>query len=97
MLLDRIGRVDRHLVVGGIAILDTEVVILEIDIKIRQDQLLLDEGPDDPRHLIAIKFDDSSLDFDLAHLLPLLTILASNLPRDPSHLLAWSGQPRLPP
>ncbi|CAB4566839.1 unannotated protein [freshwater metagenome] len=71
MFPDRIRRIDRHLVVRGITMLDTEVVILEVDIEIGQDQLLLDEGPDDPRHLITIELDDGSLDFDLAHLLAL--------------------------
>ena len=59
--------INRDLVIGGIAALDTEVVVLKVDIEIRENQLLLDEIPDDPGHLVAIKFDDSSLHLDLAH------------------------------
>ena len=39
-VLDRLGRLDRHLVVGRVAILDAEVVILELDVEIGMDQLV---------------------------------------------------------
>ena len=45
MLLDRLGRIDRDLVVGLVAVLDAEVVIVELDVEIGQDQLVLDERP----------------------------------------------------
>ena len=31
------------------------------------DQLVLDELPDDPGHLVAVELDDGILDFDLRH------------------------------
>jgi hypothetical protein len=31
------------------------------------DQLVLDELPDDPRHLVAVHFDDGVGDFDFGH------------------------------
>ena len=68
MLLNRTGAIDGDLVVGRISVLNSEVVVLKIDIKIRQDQLLLDEVPDDAGHFIAIELNDGSLYFDLAHL-----------------------------
>jgi hypothetical protein len=37
--LDRDGRVDGDLVVGGVAVLDAEVVVLQVDVEVRQDQL----------------------------------------------------------
>jgi hypothetical protein len=40
VLLDRVGRVDRDLVVGLVAVLDAEVVVLQVDVEVRQDQLL---------------------------------------------------------
>src|SRR6478672_10209577 len=46
--LDRVRRVDGDLVVGGVAVLDAEVVVVELDVEVREDQPLLDEGPDDP-------------------------------------------------
>ena len=67
MLLDRLGSIDGDLIIGLIALLDTEVVILKIDIEVRQDQLIFDELPDDSSHLIAIEFDDGSSYLNLCH------------------------------
>ena len=66
-LLDRLGRVDRHLVVGRVAVLDAEVVIVQVDVEIGQDQLVLDELPDDPGHLVAVELDDRVGHLDLRH------------------------------
>ena len=52
------GRVDGDLVVGRVAVLDAEVVVLQVDVEVREDQLVLDELPDDPRHLVAVELDD---------------------------------------
>jgi hypothetical protein len=65
--LDRIGRVDRDLVVGGVTMLDAQVVVLQLNVEVRQDQLLPDLLPDDPRHLIAVELHDGVLDLDLRH------------------------------
>src|SRR3984957_2994900 len=65
--LDGMRRVDRHLVGGLVAVLDAEVVIVELDVEIWQDQLLLDEVPDDAGHLVAVEFDDRVLNLDLVH------------------------------
>ena len=51
----------------GVAVLDTEVEIDELDVEIRKDQLLFDRFPDDPGHLVAIELDDRIGDFDLSH------------------------------
>ncbi len=56
--LDRLGGVDRHLVVGRVAMFDAEVEILQLDVEIGVDQLVADELPDDARHLVAVEFDD---------------------------------------
>jgi hypothetical protein len=60
--------VDGDLVVGGVAVLDAEVVVVELDVEVREDQLVLDELPDDARHLVAVHLDDRVLHLDLAHL-----------------------------
>ena len=65
-LLDRVGSVDGHLVGRGVAVLDREVVIADVEIEVGQDQLVLDELPDDPRHLVAVEIDDRALDLDRA-------------------------------
>ena len=65
--LDRVGGVDRDLVVGRVAALDPEVEVLEVDVEVGQDQLLFDERPDDAGHLVAVELDDRVLDLDLRH------------------------------
>ncbi|MND00472.1 hypothetical protein D3C83_191040 [compost metagenome] len=67
MLLGRVGRVDRHLVAGRVPVLDPEIEVLQIDLEVREDQLVLDERPDDARHLVAVHLDDGILDLDLCH------------------------------
>ena len=67
VLLDGVGGVDRHLVVGLVAVLDRQVVVLEVDVEVRQDQLLPDLLPDDPGHLVAVELDDRVVDLDLRH------------------------------
>ena len=58
VLLDGVGRVDGDLVVGLVALLDAEVEVLQVDVEVREDQLVLDERPDDPRHLVPVELDD---------------------------------------
>ena len=61
VLLGGVGRVDGDLVVGCVARLDAEVEILQVDLEIRQDQLLADLLPDDAGHLVAVHLDDGVL------------------------------------
>ncbi len=67
MLLDGVGGIDRHLVAGPVAILDREIVIVQVDIEIGMDELGLDEVPDDAGHLVAVELDDRIFDLDLRH------------------------------
>ena len=67
VLLDRVGAVERHLVVGGVTVLDREVVIVELDVEIGMDELVADVMPDDPGHLVAVELDDGFLDLDPVH------------------------------
>jgi len=67
VLADGVAGVDGHLVAGGVAVLDAEVVVLQVDVEVRQDQLVLDERPDDAGHLVAVELDDRVLDLDLGH------------------------------
>ena len=70
MLLDGMSRINRDLIIGCIAGLDAKVVVFEVDVEIRMDQLILDELLDYPCHFIAIKFDDRICYLDLRHSLP---------------------------
>jgi hypothetical protein len=65
--LDGLGGIHRHLVVGRIPVLDPEVVVLELDIEERQDEVVADEVPDDARHLVAVELDDRVVDLDFLH------------------------------
>ena len=67
VLLDRIGGIDGDLIVGAVALFDPQIVIFQIKVEVGQDQLFLDEVPDDPGHLVAIKFDDGVGYLDLRH------------------------------
>src|SRR3546814_13263780 len=67
MFLDRVRGIDGYLVVGAVAFLDAEVVIVKVDVEIGEDQSLADPLPDDPGHFVAIEFDDRVGYLDLAH------------------------------
>lgn len=45
VLEDRLGGIDGDLVVGLVAVLESEVIVLEVDVEERQDQVLLDLVP----------------------------------------------------
>ena len=66
-LLGRLRGIDGDLVAGLVAFADAEVEIHQVDIEIRMDQLVLDELPDDPGHLVAVHLDDRVGHFDFRH------------------------------
>ncbi|CAB4797224.1 unannotated protein [freshwater metagenome] len=47
--------------------LHTEVVVLEIDVEVREDEAVLDELPNDARHFVAIEFDDGVINLNFGH------------------------------
>ena len=55
MFQNRIRSINRHLIASCIAILNTEVVVINFEIEIRQNQSIFNELPNDSRHLIAVK------------------------------------------
>ena len=65
VLLDSLGGVNGDLVVGLVAVLEAEIVVLEVDVEVGEDELVLDVLPDDAGHLIAVELDDGVLDLDL--------------------------------
>ena len=95
--LDRVGRVDRDLVLGRVAALDPEVEVLELDVEVGKDQLLFDERPDDPGHLVAVELDDRVLDFDLRHRAAMLSTRPARgvgTPSAPRATIGTQWQPR---
>ena len=69
VLLDSLGGINGDLVVGLVAVLEAEIIVLEVDVEVGGDEAVLDVLPDDPGHLIAVKLDDGVLDLDLGDLL----------------------------
>ncbi|CAB4905343.1 unannotated protein [freshwater metagenome] len=67
VFFDGVGGVNGDLILGGIAGLNREVEVLQLNIKIRKDELLFDEVPDDSRHLVSVEFYDWVLHLDLGH------------------------------
>jgi hypothetical protein len=67
VLLDRVRRIDGHLIAGLIAILDRQVVVLQLHVEVRQDELVADLLPNDPGHLVAVELDDRVRYLDLGH------------------------------
>lgn len=53
VLLDGFGAVQRHLVVGQVAVFHAQVVNVKLDVQERQDEFLLDQVPDNAGHLVA--------------------------------------------
>lgn len=48
-----------------VTVLHTQIVVLEVNVQIRQDEFLPDFLPDDTGHLISVQLDDRVLDLDL--------------------------------
>jgi len=62
--------VDGDLVARLVALLNAEIEIEQIDVKIWMDQLVFDVFPNDPGHLVAVHFDHRIGDFDFIHWRP---------------------------
>lgn len=65
VLLNGLSRIQSNLIVGLVTVGQTKVVVLEIDVKIRMDELILDVLPDDAGHLVTVELHDGILDLDL--------------------------------
>ena len=59
--------VDGDLVVGLVAVLEAEVVVLGLKVNVGADELILDDLPDDAGHLVAVHLDERGLHRDLGH------------------------------
>lgn len=55
-----------YLVVSGITVLHAEVVVLDVEVKVREDELVLDGLPDDASHLITVEVNDGVGNLDLS-------------------------------
>jgi hypothetical protein len=75
-------RIDRHLIVGPVAVLDAEVEVLQVDVEVGQNRLILDETLDDAGHLVAVGLHDGGLHLDLRH--PVLALSSEPGPPCPA-------------
>jgi hypothetical protein len=48
-------------------VLDRQVEVLQVNFQVGQDQLVLDELPDNAGHLVAVHLDDGIYYLDLGH------------------------------
>ena len=55
-------------VVGGVAGFDPQIVGFELEVEMGQNQTILDEAPDDARHLVAFELDDGRGDGNFCHM-----------------------------
>ena len=67
MFLDGVSRVNGDLIGRCVAVLDAEVVIFDVEVKVGMDQLGFDEIPDDACHLVAVEVYNGVCHFDLSH------------------------------
>jgi hypothetical protein len=65
VLLDCLCCFDSDLVIGLIAVLHSEVIVLEVNVEKGENELLLDLVPDDAGHFITVHLDDGVVDLDL--------------------------------
>jgi hypothetical protein len=64
-LLDGSGGIEGHLVIGLVSVLDTEIEVVDLEVEERMDEIVLDELPEDPGHLVTVMLSDSALHLDL--------------------------------
>jgi hypothetical protein len=58
VLLDSVSSIDSDLIVSVISVFHSEIIVVNVKIKIRVDMLILDPLPDDSSHLVTIEFND---------------------------------------
>src|SRR5665647_1285059 len=56
ILLDGIGSIYSYLIISGIAMLNTQIIIFNVNIQKRENQLFSDHFPDDAGHFVPIEF-----------------------------------------
>jgi methyl coenzyme M reductase gamma subunit len=65
ILLDCFSGIHGDLVIRLISVRQTQIIVLQINVQVRMDELVLDILPDYAGHLVAIKLDDRVFDLDL--------------------------------
>ena len=67
VFLDRFSGINCDLIISIITGFNAEIVIFQINIEIRVNQLVFDELPDDPCHLISIQLNKWIFDLNFCH------------------------------
>jgi hypothetical protein len=65
VLLDCFSGIHGDLVIRLISVRQTQIIVLQINVQVRMDELVLDILPDYAGHLVAIKLDDRVFNLDL--------------------------------
>ena len=75
VFLCRFGSVKGNLVICLISVGEAQIIILGLEIDIRQQELILDQLPDDPCHLISVHLHKGRLHLDFAHVISPLYLI----------------------
>ena len=67
ILLDGVAGIPGNLVVGCVTVDQTQVVVFGVELDKRIQKLVLDHGPKDSGHFVAVHLNDGVLHFDLFH------------------------------
>ena len=65
VFLNSMSSIDCDLIVGGITVLHSQIVVFDVDVQEREDELFLDHFPDDSGLFVSIEFNDRIVYFDL--------------------------------
>ena len=65
VLLDGLSGIDGDLIVGLVTVLESQIIVLEVNVEVRVDEFVLDVLPDHAGHLISVELNDRILDLDL--------------------------------
>lgn len=65
VLLDRLRRINCNLIICLVSVFQPQIIVLQVDVQVRMDELVLDVLPDDTGHLVAVELHHWVLDLDL--------------------------------
>lgn len=65
VFLDSMSSINGDLIIGGITVLHSQIVVFDVNVQEREDELFLDHFPDDSGLLVSIELYDRIVDLDL--------------------------------
>ena len=62
---DGLSGIDSDLVISSVTVLNTQIEVLDVEVEMGSDKLILDKLPDDPGHLVTVKFGNGVCNLNL--------------------------------